>query len=262
MKWEESTLPQILQCIDAVKQRGQGAFLTNYFQAQMVGPRILCGATERSVLFANEEHDFFRVYFFSTDVDDLERSLAALALPRPAVCSYLTKRADLRILESLERAGFVPHAVFRRMTNSSLPTQTSGSAPNFATPVELEQIHDALFETFDPYTSHLPTRERLLEYINARQILVNRHDDKVTGALVFQLQGRQTNYNFLYNRSGNPMDLLSLQSAFYRLLGEKGIRAGFLWVDRRNTGVSRMHERMGWRFEGLEDHFHLKALNH
>lgn len=257
----ESTLDDVHRRIDIVKARTPGGFVTNYFRAEMVGARIFCASTDHTVLFANEEHDFLRLFFFSTSRDDLDAALRTVVLPGAVVCGYLTKVPEQRILDTLANAGFAPLAVFRRMTHARLPTRTAGPAPAFATLDDLDEIHGALFSIFNRFTDHLPTRERLRTYIANQQVLVNRRDGQILAAIIFQLLGRQVNYNYLYSRSPNPLDLLMLQSAFYRLMATKGIRSGFLWVDRTNHGTIRMQQSLGWSFDGLEDHFHFKQFS-
>jgi hypothetical protein len=41
---------------------------------------------------------------------------------------------------------------------------------------------------------------------------------------------------------------------------ERGIRAGFLWINRANNRLAALYQAPGWRFDGLEDYFYFRAL--
>jgi hypothetical protein len=151
-------------------------------------------------------------------------------------------------------------ALFQRMTHNKLPSRPLNASLAYATPEDAGQIHQDLFRTFNKFTDHLPDMNRLLEYIAKQFILVNRKGGRVLGAVIFQILGRQVNFNYFYNSSPEALDALRLQSNFYGLMHQRGIRSGFLWVNSTNQGVIRMHQAFGWRFDGLKDCFYLKRF--
>jgi hypothetical protein len=63
MKFKPDTLANIHEQMAVIKAQSTGCFFTTYFREEMVGPQILSAATDRSVLLANAEHNFFRLYF-------------------------------------------------------------------------------------------------------------------------------------------------------------------------------------------------------
>jgi hypothetical protein len=74
-----------------LKPQSTGGVSTNYFRQEMVGQQILTAATSRIVLLTNDEHDFFRLYFFTSDLADLEQTLRDADYPGDVVTSYLTR---------------------------------------------------------------------------------------------------------------------------------------------------------------------------
>ena len=74
MKFKPDTLARVHEQMALVKAQFTDGFFTNYFRQEMVGPQILTAATARSVLLANDEHDFFRLYFFTNDLPPSSRS--------------------------------------------------------------------------------------------------------------------------------------------------------------------------------------------
>jgi hypothetical protein len=242
-----------------VKAQSIGGFFTNYFRQEMVGSQILSAATPRTVLLLNDEHDFFRLYFFTSDLADLEQSLREADLPGQIVAGYLAKAPDDKVAAAFQNSGFSSIATYRRMITYRLPPQRPNPAFEYATAADVDQIYQGLFQTFNKYTDHLPTRDRLLRYIENRWVIVNRQHGQIRGAVCFQLEGPRVNYNYIYNLSGNALDFLRLQNNFYGVMHQRGIHAGFLWINQTETRLAAVHESVGWRFDGLKDYFYLRS---
>src|SRR5712691_7401428 len=135
-----------------VKAQSTGGFFTNYFRQEMVGPQILRAATARSILLANDEHDFFRLYFFTSDLADLEQILRDVDFPGDVVAGYLTRKADdaagNNIAAALQQSGFNPIATYHRMITYRLPPQRPNPALEYAIAADVDQLYDDLFQTF------------------------------------------------------------------------------------------------------------------
>ena len=72
MQFQPDTLADIRRRMDEVKSHSQGGFATNYFLQEIVGRQLFSATTNRTVLFVNDEFDFFRrPIIFSTDLADL-----------------------------------------------------------------------------------------------------------------------------------------------------------------------------------------------
>jgi hypothetical protein len=259
MKFKPDTLASAYEQMALVKAQSTRGFSTNYFRQQLVGPQILTAATARSVLLANDEYDFFRLYFFTNDVTDLEQILRDADYPGDVVAGYVTKAADENIAAAFQQSGFNPIATYRRMTTYRLPPQRPNPTLEYAIAADVDQIHEDLFQAFNKYTDHLPTKNRLLGYVVNQQVIVNRQAGRILGAVFFQLQGPRVNYNYIYNFSRNGLDFLRLQNNFYGVMQQRGIRAGFLWIDQTNTRLVALHQSMGWRFDGLQDYFYFRS---
>jgi hypothetical protein len=259
MKFKPNTLANAHEWMRQIKAQSTGGFFTNYFRQEMVGTQILTVATDRSLLMINDEHDFFRLYFFTNDLRGFEEILRTNDYPGDVVAGYLTRTEDKNIAEAFQRSGFNPIANYRRMVSFQLPKQRPNSALEYASSADLNQLHKDLFRVFNKYTDHLPTKSRLLGYIENRQVIVIRHEQQIRGAVCFQLRGRRVNYNYIYSLSDNHLDFLRLQNNFYGVMHERGIGAGFLWVNRSNERLASLYRSSGWRFDGLEDFFYFRS---
>jgi hypothetical protein len=263
MNFKPDTLASAHEQMALVKAQSTGGFFTNYFRQEMVGPQILTAATARSVLLANDEHDFFRLYFFTTDLADLEQILRDVDLPGNLVAGYLTKAADKTVDENVvaafQQSGFDHIATYRRMITYQLPPQRPNPALEYAIAPDVDELYEGLFQTFNKYTEHLPTKNRLRGYVENQWVIVNRQAGRILGAVCFQLQGQRVYYNYLYNLSRNALDFLRLQNNFYGVMHERGIRAGFLWINQTNARLAVLHKSMGWRFDGLKAYFYVRS---
>jgi hypothetical protein len=260
MEFKSDTLANARVRMAQIKAHAHGSFFTNYFRQEMVGQQILVTATDRTIVLANDEHDFFRLYFFTSDLVDLGQVLQDARYPGEVVTGYLTKKPDKNVAATFEQGGFLPIATYTRMETYRLPQQQPNPALEYAVPADTDQLHEDLFRSFNKYTDHLPTKTRLLEYVKNRQIIIKRQGGKIIGAVCFQLHGLKVNYNYIYSVSGHGLDFLQLQNNFYGVMNQRGIRAGFLWVNRANDRLASLYRAAGWRFDGLRDDFYFRAL--
>lgn len=259
MKLKADTVAGVHEQMAQVKAQSTGAFHTNYFRQAMAGSHIMSSATARTVLVLNNEHDFFRLYFFTTDSADLEEVLSSTDFPGETVIGYLTRSADQKIADAFGRTGFNPIAKYRRMITYQLPAYRPSASLEYATAADIDELYRALFQIFNKYTDHLPTSERLSSYIKNEWVIVNRAVDRIPGAVCFQIEGPRVNYNFIYNATGNALDFMRLQNNFYGVMHQRGIRAGFLWINEAENRLAKMYQSMGWQFDGLKDHFYLRS---
>jgi hypothetical protein len=260
MEFRPETLPNAHARMAQIKAHVHGSFSTNYFRQEMIGQQVLVTTTDQTILLANDEYDFFRLYFFTGDLVDLGQALHHARYPGKVVASYLTKNPDKNVAIAFEQGGFLPIATYRRMETYRLPRQRPNPALEYAVPADAEQIHQDLFRAFNKYTDHLPTKARLLDYIENQQVIVNRKMGKIVGAVCFQLKGLKVNYNYIYNVSGDGLDFLQLQNNFYGVMNQRGIHAGFLWINQSNNRLAALYRAAGWRFDGLQDYFYFRAL--
>lgn len=258
MKPNSESLGTLHERMARVKAGSAGDFHTNYFRQELTGQQILSVATERTVLAFNNEHDFFRLYFFTTDPSDLEEVLRSTKFPGDTVTGYLTRSADQKITAAFLESGFGLIATYRRMISYQLPAYRPDGTLQYASVADVDQLHDRLLENFNKYTDHLPTKDRLHRFIENQWVIVSRDGDRIPGAVCFQLEGPRVNYNYVYSLTGNAVDFLRLQNKFYGLMQQRGIHAGFLWLNENERPLARLHQSMGWQFDGLKDYFYLR----
>ena len=261
MEFNADTIANAHWRMAEIKAQSKRGVSTNYFRQEMVGEEILVAATDQTILLANDEHDFFRLYFFTSNLVDLGQTLHDAKYPGDVVASHLTREHDKNVATAFDQGGFHPIATYGRMETFQLPQQRPNPALEYAVPDDADQIHQDLFQAFNKYTDHLPTKTRLLDYIKNQQVIVKRQTGQIVGAVCFQLHGLKVNYNYIYSLSGNGLDFLQLQNNFYGVMNQRGIRAGFLWINQANKRLADFYRAAGWRFDGLQDYFYFRVLH-
>jgi len=68
MEFQPDTLADAHAQIAQIKAHAHGSFSTNYFRQEMIGQQVFVTTTDQTILLANDEYDFFRFYFFSSDL--------------------------------------------------------------------------------------------------------------------------------------------------------------------------------------------------
>jgi hypothetical protein len=259
MNLKPDTLAGVHERMALVKAQSSPGFVTNYFRQELMGSQILSATTARTVLLLNDEHDFFRLHFFTTDITDFEQLLQQMDFPGETVIGYLTRDADEKLTAVFERCGFSAIASYRRMVTYRLPLQRPNARLEYATAADVDEVYGSLFQSFNKYTDHLPTKDRLRRYVQNEWVIVNRDNGQIRGAVCFQLEGPRVNYNYIYNLSGNGLDFLQLQNNFYGVMNQRGIHAGFLWINQTEGRLAALHQSMAWQFDGLSDYFYLRS---
>ena len=257
MKYEASSLAEVQQTIARIRA-AKGSFQTNYFQQQLVGRSFHVAASDRSVIFLNDDVGFHRVYYFSSSTTDLRAMLVSLQWPSDLVIGYITKSQDPELLAAFSDASFKPYCTFRKMRCDALPEAKTNRFLKFAQADQIDELHARLFADFDRYSEHLPSRELLAEYVSRGGVIINADANaggRIVGYVIFQVLGQHVNCNFIFNTSGNAIDWLILQKNFYGLMSEQGIRRGFIWVKDTNLEVIDMYRKQVWYFDGVASHF-------
>ena len=106
-----------------------------------------------------------------------------------------------------------------------MPLQRPNPALEYAIAADVDQLYEGLFQTFNKYTDHLPTKNRLRGYVVNRWVIVNRRAGRILGAVYFQLEGPRVNYNYLWC-NGIRRDLIATVEIPFGLNVSLKIREG------------------------------------
>jgi hypothetical protein len=260
MELVQTTLDAIQRGMDEIKKDSGGAVATNYFKQPMTGGKLLAVRAHRTLIFINDDSDFFRLYFYSGDASELARAMKGIDLREAIVIDYLAQEPDERILDAFREAGFNDYAVFVRLSNFKLKAYPISPAMQCAAPEDLEPLWARLLE-FDKFTDHFPDKPTLLNLIQEKQVILNKKAGAIQGYIISRVMGTKANMNYFYNRSDDPRDTLLLLHSLYGTWCERGVRSGVAWVNATNVRVLKLHSQFGWQEDGLKDFIFRKLPN-
>jgi hypothetical protein len=153
--------------------------------------------------------------------------------------------------KAIESSGFHCIAEFNRMECKKIRNFSTTTEIDYAKESDLENLHQLLFQVFNPLIDHLPTQKLLLEYIKDRNVIVNRKGNDINGLIIFQIQKKKAHFNFLYNNAVDPTDFISLIDQYYSILRDQNINESYLWVEKNNSTVIKIHKLCGYSNDGL-----------
>lgn len=227
---------------------------TNSFTPPKILDNIEFFHFSKTVLYLESESNFARIYFCSSDLDELSGAIKSIPNKLNPTISYVEKTKNQNLVETFIDAGYQEIAQYSRMKKLDFSGAQVGRDECYAVDSETAQIHQLLNQHFNPITDYLPSCQDIEQLIEQKQILVERENGKVTGFVVFRVNQRTVNFNYLLN-CGRPGNGTVLKHSFLRCMADRKVTSGFLWVNTSNTHAQRLYERFGWQFDGLHDWF-------
>ncbi|MGA1825067.1 MAG: hypothetical protein ACMUIP_10445 [bacterium] len=249
-------LAAIINIINYINKKNKNKTFTNYFKQGLNSTSFNTIWMQNTIAFLDKEGDFFRLYFYSKNLEELYEALNGLLI-RPTVIDCVTNKFSINLHNVLLKSGFKKIALYKRLQNNNFPFYETNKSLLFAEKKELAFLYERLFTDFDKYLDHLPTMDKLIEYLQNDQVLVMREDSIISGYIIYRIQGKKVFLNYWFNK-GNPLNSIRLLTNFYGLMNAKGVKSGFVWVSVEKKGVLKVHQTFGYNFDGLEDHIYLK----
>ena len=108
--------------------------------------------------------------------------------------------------------------------------------------------------TFDAFSDHIPTDEELEEFLEQKQIICVRRNEKVTGFIIFEDKGRTSYIRMVcvdkgYQGKGLANELMRM---YFKI--HEGYTGFTLWYDVRNSRTHSLYAK--WNYED-EQLYHL-----
>lgn len=247
-----------------IKKNGK-EYYTNYYALDPVEDFQILRGKESIVFFVREEF-FQRAYYFTSDLDELVTLLMRLKgmVVMDIICQGDMKEEEKRILE---QAGFENYAVYCKrqymLEKGGRTKKDNGIFEEFYDPgffqlakaEDVQELKDLLYHVFDPITTHLPTKEQLLEMIQNQNVVLYRVNGRIVALHVFLIQGRKLYSNISYNITSADV-LYSMERRAREWAYEKyGVKWVYAWYDITNTKALR---RSVYTDTGQRDYIYVK----
>ncbi len=203
---------------------------------------------ERSVYVLLDEGGFFRMYYFRDDNAEAEGDLLSKSgidlHGKPVVCEFITRGDAGTEGAILEKMNFRWYKTYCKIQN--LPPRK-----HFKERIRIEygghelvdEIYEMMHEAFDELSDHLPSKEALHEYADAKGIYAAYLQDELAGIYL---------YHDVNNRSVG--DSICVKEKFRNSLVGYSLLARFI-NDHHDFKVIE-----GWIEEGLEQAIRLNAM--
>ena len=225
--------------------------LTNYFgKWSGVGPfETIEGRA--SVVVIDPERDFGHVLLASSDPADLADCLKKLP-PGRYVLDYLSKNPSKEWQEALLHGGFRLRETYQRLAGPMPKFPAVRTPTDFATEADFAWFSKRMPELFDPSLDHLPSESELRSTLLDRRLIVNRHEDRIVGFFLFDVQGVRAHLHYWWSdKLAGPSVGLDVLIRGYHEIALRGVKFVHVWVNLVNERVLAVHKRFGLKPDGL-----------
>lgn len=202
------------------------------------------------VYFFIEEESFCRLYYF------LEKGRNPQKQPehgKPMILEevLLASKERFPSENSWQKVGFKPYLERKRMYLAAKNISFGERKVIFATEEMLEEIFQLMKDSFEPYSSALPTKEELLLDIRKQRVLISCKDEELLGFLHF---GDIKQGSMLWHIAVVPQARglgigEGLVKDWFTAQGEIA-KKFLLWVRTDNLPALRMYEKLGFLPDG------------
>lgn len=261
-----------------------GKISTNYFnQCSRCNELLPCWVGNRSCVFLWMDVGIERVYFYSSDLDELKKILKKI--PVDSCIDYITREKE-ELKELFLDSGFELCFEYGRFVNGKNEEQPEESAraakemeetlkedediqqqlynSGYGEPAKVEdaeEIDACLREKFDPYESHFYDIETLRENIRKGWVWVAKEKGKIIAAQLVEIQGQKYYGAFMFN-NGPVEALTSLLAAMGKEMAKKGCTQNYCWMNLTNKRALRYNIRYnGLVFDNLYDMIYIKRTD-
>lgn len=202
------------------------------------------------VYFFIKEANLYRCYYF------MKKEKCPPVLPQmdqPIILEEVLLASKERIPseEDWKQVGFQPYLERKRMYLMAKNIVVEDAHPIFASEEMLEDIFDLMNQSFEPFTSALPTKEELLAEIEKQNIIVRMKEKQLLGFLHF---GQSKQNCVLWHIAVAPeargfgVGETLLKDWFF---ARREVTKKFmLWVRTDNPPALRMYEKRGFLPDG------------
>lgn len=258
-------------------RRAGGKVYTNYYnQCNDIEDSLQTWQAEKSIVFEWVDEGIKRIYFYSTDVEELGNILELASFG--SVIDYLTKEKT-ELAEVFRSAGYALHLEYGRFhieqaaksqeakeIDSILHNDDQLRKEIFEAPYgEMAKVEDAeeidrqLREEFDPYEAHFYSLEKLREHIKKGWVWVAKDNGKIIAANLFEIQGRKAYGAYLYNR-GEINVMLSLLAKADAAIAKMNVPYAYCWMRLNNKRIIRYNMKYnGYVQDNLYDIIYVKG---
>lgn len=248
--------------------RREGTVITNIYIPDLELQTILnqketeFEVTESGLYIIQKNNGFSRLMFMVKSPDKLSEIKMILAdSAQTIVTDIIGKEATIAKQTSiLTTSGLNQYACYQRMAKIfRTPSEESDTTnrTSLALEPDASEIHEHIYQEFDPLSEHLPSLEDIHTAIKAGTIIVIRTHERLGGFIYYDLQGKTSLIRYTcvhkeYRKCGYDLALIT---RYFQ--DTKGILRSLLWVNEENP-ARYMYEFWGYQSDRLLDRIFIR----
>ncbi len=214
-----------------------------------------------------EHHDLYlRLYYFLKDVEEIndidQELLDALSEEKPIYADITTKDKFEYKGSVFEKIKLLPYRTYIRksMLNNGKKMRNMLDT-EYAQEGDVEFIFNMLIEQFDLMSDHIPDKDELSKLVSENKILKISIRDHTAGVLLFDDFGKRSYARALcvVPEYQNSFVGYSLLVDYINKHSTEKTKLFYLWVDEANENVRKLHDRFGYKYDGLNNYIFRKG---
>ena len=282
-------IDDILKKMSIIRRKGRVTYTNYYNQCNSFNNKFKVFTSNLSIAFEWVDLGIKRIYFYSSDMNDLSNVLSLF--DSGSVIDYITKDKEV-MSKCINDAGYKIHLEYGRffvkprtgeeekkmlalreaLNNAYLNEKNvngNNENPNNecfvsyyvgkADVSDAEIIDRQLREEFDVYEAHFYSIEKLKDLISKGWVWVVKINNDIIAANIFEIQGIKTYGAYLYNR-GDLDVLSSLLSSVEQYISRLGVKYYYCWMRLSNKKAIRYNMKVnGYAPDGVFDMIYVKG---
>ena len=218
------------------------------------------------LILIENHNSYTQVFYFLKDVTDAKTAANVFkdyTTERPPLYADITTKEEYRFDGTIfDIMGLRPYRTYVRKSviNKNLSFRTMCDT-EYAKLSDVTDINSLLVSQFDLMCDHIPDIDELTRLVNEQKILKISINNKIAGVLLFDDFGKRSYARALCvdPEYQNSFVGYSLLADYFKKHDEDKTRLFYLWVDEANDSVKKLHDRFGYKVDGMKNYIFRKG---
>lgn len=236
----------------------------NYNELQLLSKKenVELLYNKEAIVILDNDNNVNRVYFILSSLENanmLSKLLELGNLDKPYIIDCLGKEAFLENLkDAFESNGINLYTKMNRWRANKLHNLLKLKQTDSMMPAKLEDVNEIkklLDEVFDPYVSHLPDKDKLINLVKSNLVFCIKDNNKIVAVFCFE---KFWNESFYVYQIAVHKDFrgcgLGKNVVHYALSNYKNRKIYTSWIEYDNLYSQKIHQEVGFEKDGLSDY--------
>lgn len=249
--------------INNIRKQDIQNFNTNYF-INKLARNVSVFENDKAILILCQDRDIYRLYFAYNDLFSFEKILRQIPQDIQICVEILVKHGMDEKIKNILCKYFTFDTIFQRLRCdvSKLKIFKIYNKIEYAINSDFDTINNALNNTFNHHSSHLPSQDELLSLIETKKVIVVRKNDEIVNFIVYKENNNNINFDQFISFDRKAIHTMKVLDYLYGIIKNKNYKTIYLWVDIiNNLPVKKLHTFYGYSPDGLQNYIFInKAL--